>query len=214
MSRNKNIEPEVTEPVEPVKELTAVEKIQKYISDKKSQAVTERARLEAMEAETEALSTIEIDSDVEDMINTLEDCNKSIKAENDVMSEELKPLKEQVESIVASHSAAFDHFEAMKVETNAALVAKVGEVGAKAILGGSVTVKKTGSGTGKSKRTSGGVSKRDIVVKATCDEHLTLAQAVERYPELESVDGARKNLWKPINDGLVVKNSDGTFSYA
>ena len=214
---DENIEVEQVEQTE----LSPVEKIQKMIADKKAAAENERKRLEDMEKEAEALSEIDIDSDVEDMLNTLDSVSKDIKTEQDKMNEELKPLNEQIEVVKTSHKETFDGLNVVYTETMASLVEKVGEVGAKALTSG-VTVRKVGSGTGR--RGRGGAS-REQVITAICDEGLTFEQAAIKYDHQgdgERGVGAKQKLGNlvkrhidlSVKEGTVIKNPDGTYSRA
>ena len=210
-TENEPVNEPVTESiVEP--ELSTKEKIEKLLADKKAAADVAVAAAAAQAEEAAALESIEIDSDVENMVDNIKALDVESVAMKAKMVAEIEPLNVQIAEIKAKPEYNLEDSNKTRKEHYDALVEKLGETAAKLLTGGA---KATGTSTGKGKgRNSDGTSKKEVAVRAVCDEGLTLAEAVDRYPELGSVDGVRKNLWKPLKDGDVVKNSDGTYSRA
>lgn len=229
MAKNKN-ETEQTEPVTEQPELTLKERITRELETRKAADTKAAEAAQKRADETAALASVEdlIDSDVESTIENIKKIDADVTAEKAKMAEELKPLNDQMTAIKAKYS--FDEQNKTRKELEDALVAKVGEVAAKVLIGGS---KSTGTGSGGRSGKLDGMSVRETVAKMYLDEGLhdfeVLASTMkERFPDAkvygnnEKINGGTQkngNLMKRHMDemvtkaGTVIKNSDGTYSW-
>jgi len=210
MARKDNDETEETEQmvdetVESKPELSVREKIAEELASRQAADVKAKADMEKRTAETDALANLDIDDDVEGMVNEIKSIDVDIASVKGAVAAEIEPLNKQIAEIKAKPEYNVEEKNTARVASYAELVAKIGETPAKLLVGGAKAVG-SGTGTGKGKgRNSDGTSKKEIALKAVCDEGLSLQDAVERYPELGTADSVRKNLWKPFNDGEIVK---------
>lgn len=194
-------------------ELTAADKVKALIEKRKADA--EAKALEAQKAaeEAEALDGIDVDSEVEEILTGIEQVDKDVTEMKNRLAEEIKPLQEQINTIKEGYD--FESHNKLRQELHNRLVEKLGESATRMLTGkGTISDSKTGA-----QRTG---SKRETAIRAVCDEGLTLKEAAIKYdmigsnedPLDPSGDAVRKNLWKPLKDGIVVQNQDGTYSRA
>ena len=219
-TENEPVNEPVTESiVEP--ELSTKEKIEKLLADKKAAADVAVAAAAAQAEEAAALESVEIDSDVEIMVDSIKALDVESVAMKAKMVAEIEPLNVQIAEIKAKPEYNLEDSNKTRKEHYDALVEKLGETAAKLLTGGAKAVG-AGAGAGSGRGRGGGKS-REQAINAVCDEGLTFEAAAEKYDHMG--DGERTGKQKigylvgrhiklSVAEGKVVDNGDGTYSRA